>query len=197
MNKIKLIAIIGKSASGKDTLFKSVMKNNPNLNPIIHYTSRPRRPGETDGEEYFFKTKKEFIESMDKGEFFPVTIFNDWLYGIDVNSFNPNKINIGIFNAKEIKHLVNCYSSRFEIYVVETVAEDIVRYQRSLRRLETKPFDLEGLSEMCRRYKADEEDFEEIAHIKRYKLYTDNFISSSEENTSFVSGLVYGLGYLD
>jgi DNA helicase IV len=54
-------------------------------------------------------------------------------------------------------------------------------------------FDEEGLKEMCRRYKADTEDFQKIASIPRYRLETtsmlDNWISNG-----FVEGLMYALG---
>ena len=69
MNKIKLIAIIGRSASGKDYLFRHTLKNNPDLNPVIHYTTRPRRDGEVDGRDYFFVAESEFQRKEDNYEF--------------------------------------------------------------------------------------------------------------------------------
>ena len=56
----KIYYMMGKSASGKDTLYKEVRERCPQLKSVILYTTRPIRNGETDGVEYFFVTKEEF-----------------------------------------------------------------------------------------------------------------------------------------
>ena len=50
----KIYYMMGKSSSGKDTLFKEVKKALPWLQTITLYTTRPIREGERDGVEYFF-----------------------------------------------------------------------------------------------------------------------------------------------
>ena len=50
----KIYDMMGKSASGKDTLFKEVKQALPELRTITLYTTRPIREGERDGVEYFF-----------------------------------------------------------------------------------------------------------------------------------------------
>ena len=65
MSKIKLIVVIGRSASGKDTLVKGIVKKFPNLHLIIHYTTRPKRNNET-GEEYDMNTARtRFVKAAD------------------------------------------------------------------------------------------------------------------------------------
>lgn len=49
----KIYYMMGKSASGKDTLFKEVKQALPELRTITLYTTRPIREGERDGVEYF------------------------------------------------------------------------------------------------------------------------------------------------
>ena len=47
--------IMGKSASGKDKIYKNLIEDESlKLNTVILYTTRPMRAGETDGVEYFF-----------------------------------------------------------------------------------------------------------------------------------------------
>ena len=46
--------LMGKSSSGKDTLYRKLMEQNRLLKGIVSYTTRPQRAGETDGKEYFF-----------------------------------------------------------------------------------------------------------------------------------------------
>jgi guanylate kinase len=54
---MRIFVILGKSASGKDTIFQRVLAE-CNLNPIVYYTTRPRRTGETHGKDYYFVTDK-------------------------------------------------------------------------------------------------------------------------------------------
>ena len=54
----KLFVIMGKSSTGKDTVYKELLKSG-SLKPIVMYTTRPMREGETDGKEYFFTTDKD------------------------------------------------------------------------------------------------------------------------------------------
>ena len=186
MSKIKLIVVIGRSASGKDTLVKGIVKKFPNLHPIIHYTTRPKRDNET-GEEYHFISMDKYERMVNNQEFFVTTCFNNWYYAIGLDSFEADKINIGVFNPIELKRLMTTFSDLFDIYIVETVTDRATRYRRSLNRLNDHPFDDEGLKEMCRRDRADEEDFKTIENIPRAKLetgdyciYTTNFTESYE-----------------
>lgn len=194
MNKIKLIAIIGRSASGKDHLFRHALKNNPSLNPVIHYTTRPRRDGEVDGRDYFFVTETEFQRKEDNYEFFSITSFRDWRYGVDSNSFDPNKVNIGIFNPFEISQLHGFFKDKFQLIIIETQAEEQARYNRSLERL--SPFDEEGLKELCRRNLADKEDFKSIKDIPRFVLSTTTLYSSAY-NQGFMNAVVRLLAEYD
>ena len=66
MDKIKIIAIMGKSASGKDTIMKELVKRNPSLNEIVSYTTRPQRDYEINTIHYNFVTIEEFAEMLDE-----------------------------------------------------------------------------------------------------------------------------------
>ena len=57
---MRIICIIGKTASSKDTVATSLMEYG--IQPIISYTSREKRPTETDGKEHFFVTSKKIRE---------------------------------------------------------------------------------------------------------------------------------------
>ena len=50
----KIYYVMGKSSSGKDTIYKELLKRHPKLRTIVPYTTRPIREGERDGAEYFF-----------------------------------------------------------------------------------------------------------------------------------------------
>ncbi|MDD0854853.1 guanylate kinase [Halobacteriovorax sp. GB3] len=65
----KIVVIIGPSGTGKSTLIQRVKEQFPQLIESISYTTRPRRPSETDGVHYFFISKTEFEEMIEAGEF--------------------------------------------------------------------------------------------------------------------------------
>lgn len=55
-----IIAIIGRSASGKDTIQKMITTEYGHINPVISYTARPKRQGEINGREHYFVDQKTF-----------------------------------------------------------------------------------------------------------------------------------------
>ena len=153
MNKYRVIAICGKSASGKDTLLHQIIKQNPEVHEIVSCTTRPSRQGEIDGVNYFFLTLEEFAHKDAMGEMLEVSKFRDWYYGTPIDGLNKDLINVGVFNPTGIYSLFN--DDRIDLYVVLVQASDKVRLIRSLRR-EANP----DVDEIVRRYSTDKEDFE-------------------------------------
>ena len=156
-NKIKIIAICGKSASGKDTLLHMIM-NNAALHEIVSCTTRPPREGEVDGVNYFFMTLEDFAHKDCMGEMLEVSHFRDWYYGTAINGLDVDKINVGVFNPEGIVRLMR--DDRVELYVVLVQASDKCRLIRSLKR-EVNP----DVDEIVRRYLTDKEDFELFSQI--------------------------------
>ncbi|MBQ7566030.1 MAG: guanylate kinase [Oscillospiraceae bacterium] len=66
--KGKLYVISGPSGCGKSTVVHAVMAKYPNLRFSVSATTRPIRPGELDGEDYFFVTRERFDEMLRDGE---------------------------------------------------------------------------------------------------------------------------------
>ena len=60
----KLFCVMGKSATGKDTIYREILRRMPDLGTVIPYTTRPMRDGETDGKEYYFIRAAE-MEKLD------------------------------------------------------------------------------------------------------------------------------------
>ncbi len=81
MKQGKLIVIVGPSGVGKGSILKEVFKQSNNLVYSISATTRSKRTGETDGIEYFFKTKQEFQEMIKNNEFLEWAQFVDNYYG--------------------------------------------------------------------------------------------------------------------
>lgn len=205
--KINLIAVIGKSASGKDTLVNYALKNFPNLNKVIHYTTRPKRAGEVDGVDYYFITKEEMEEKQKSGELLVLTVFkSDWKYAVGIKSFKTDRINIGVFNLEEIKYLYNECKNLFNFRIIQTMAPDEIRLKRSEERLgDIKNLTEEERQEIKRRFEADNKDFSltNLEAIPYFNLYTHNSLidlyslNSMELNNDTSLYLnIYNLGYL-
>ena len=156
MEKIKILALFGKSASGKDTIQKWITANFPNhTNKNISCTTRPPRSGEQDGVDYFFLSDEEFAKKVLDGSMLEATSFREWFYGTALDQLDPDKINIGVFNITGVECILN--DSRLDVVPVWIHASDRTRLRRSLDR-EDNP----DCKEICRRFLADEKDFDEM-----------------------------------
>ncbi|MDJ0647907.1 MAG: guanylate kinase [Xenococcaceae cyanobacterium MO_188.B19] len=60
----KLIVITGPSGVGKGTIVRSLLQNHLELNLSISATTRKPRPGEAEGQDYYFISKEEFLEAI-------------------------------------------------------------------------------------------------------------------------------------
>lgn len=76
-----IIIISAPSGAGKSTLVERLVASVPYLVSSISFTTRPRRPGERDGRDYFFVTKREFERRASGGEFVEWAEIVGHLYG--------------------------------------------------------------------------------------------------------------------
>lgn len=63
-----LIVISGPSGVGKDTVLESMRRRRLPFHFVVTATSRPQRPGEVDGEDYFFVSREQFEAMIGHGE---------------------------------------------------------------------------------------------------------------------------------
>ena len=68
MNKGLLIVLSAPSGAGKGTIIKKLMDDGRSLKLSVSATTRPPRPGEVDGEDYFFLSREEFEDLVKNGE---------------------------------------------------------------------------------------------------------------------------------
>ena len=77
-----VVVLSGFSGAGKGTIMKHLLEAHPqDYNLSISATTRGMRAGEKEGREYFFKTKEEFEEMIEKGELLEYATFNGNSYG--------------------------------------------------------------------------------------------------------------------
>lgn len=153
--KQEIIAIIGKSASGKDSIINSLVSKDKGLNKIIPSTTRPPREGEVNGVDYYFLSSEEFANKILDFSMIEAVQFREWFYGTDKNNLKENKINVGAYNPEGVRILKEDKNIHLTVFYI--IASDKVRLIRSLER-EGNP----DIEEIFRRYRSDEEDFSSI-----------------------------------
>jgi guanylate kinase len=158
----RLFCLIGKSGSGKDTVFKKLLSDGElSLSPVVTYTTRPRRENETNGVEYNFVTQDDMMDFQNSGRIIELRQYNTiqgvWYYG----TVDDGKINLESGNYLTIATLEGFIGlkKRFGAGAVPLyiAVEDGKRLFRALsrERLQHPP----DYYELCRRFLADREDF--------------------------------------
>lgn len=181
----KLFVIMGKSATGKDSIFKALIENiRVDLTRIIPYTTRPIREGETDGIEYYFISEESMDTLISQGKVIErrtyQTMYGDWNYlTVDDGQFNleEKKAYLMIATPEAYRKLVQYFGKENVIPLLIEV-EDGVRLSRALQRERQQKNP--KYAEMCRRYLADEMDFSDqiIKELNVKKIYKNEDFQS-------------------
>lgn len=131
--KYKLIALIGKAGSGKDTIMKEILKwFGPCFHEIISCTTRTPRDYEIEGVNYHFLTLEDFTKKVANGEMLESTEFNGWFYGTSLDALSEDDINIGVFNPAGIRSIIK--NPNIDMRVFYIIANDKTRLLRQLNR---------------------------------------------------------------
>ena len=64
-----LFIVTAPSGAGKTSLVKALLEHDSQVKLSVSYTTRPPRPGETDGKDYHFVTEQKFLEMLERGDF--------------------------------------------------------------------------------------------------------------------------------
>ena len=160
----KICYIMGKSSSGKDTIFKKLKEILPQFRRIILYTTRPIRAGETDGVEYYF-TDEAKLESLEKqGAVIEMRAYHTkcgvWKYfTADDGQIDLEQYHYIVIGTLQSYEEMRRYFGEDRLVPVYIEVEDGERLSRALmrERRQSEP----KYSELCRRFLADQEDFSE------------------------------------
>ncbi|MCD8325185.1 MAG: guanylate kinase [Lachnospiraceae bacterium] len=159
----KIFVLMGKSACGKDTIFKMLIEEKGlALRQITLYTTRPMREEEENGREYFFVTEDSFEEFLAQGKVIEYrtyqTVHGPWTYftALDGQIDLERRSYLLIATLEAYNSFVQYFGKDAVVPVLITL-EDGERLQRALDRERRQ--DLPRYEEMCRRFLADSEDF--------------------------------------
>lgn len=187
--KNKIIVITGKSSSGKDSLQNYLVSNYDFVNLVSH-TTRPPRPNESNGYDYYFINKEDFINMNNKDLFIETReykvnteIGNDiWYYGLSKSELDITTIlnKIVILDLKGMKELAE-YIGRENLFVVYLDCDSDIRINRMIKR--------GGMTdkEISRRFESDELDF--IGIEESVDLCANTGEYSTEDIAKIIAGV--------
>ena len=157
----KIFYLMGKSASGKDTIYKHIKEQMPELKTIVIYTTRPIREGEMEGVEYHFVDDDKLQEFQKAGKVIELREYNTvhgiWKYfTVDDGQFDAEDNYIAIGTLESYKGMRE-HLGEEKLVPIYIEVDDGVRLERALRRerKQAQP----KYEEMCRRFLADAADF--------------------------------------
>lgn len=179
----KIFIVMGKSASGKDTIFKKLKSiKSLQLASVVPYTTRPIRKGEVDGVEYFFVSKNKLNELIEAKKVIEHRAYNTmhgvWNYfTVDdgqIDLKNKNYIIVG-GTLKAYEQIRNYYGAEAVVPIYIEV-EDGLRLYRALNRERRQ--EIPKYAELCRRFLADDADFsdENLLKLNITKRYNNRIM---------------------
>ena len=152
--------IIGKSASGKDTMYSRIISE-LELLPIVLYTTRPARNNEQEGVEYHFVDNERFREMAANGQVIESrtysTCHGEWTYFTAADSIENDKGDCAGIGTVESYVRIKEYCGDGVVVPIYIEVSDEVRFLRAVER-EKKQLQPK-YAELCRRFLADNEDF--------------------------------------
>lgn len=161
----KIFYIMGKSASGKDHFYESLIEDKAlGLSPLVLYTTRPIRNGEKDGREYWFTDEEKLRALREKGRIIEErayhTVCGVWHYfTADEGQIDlARRDYLGIGTLESYGKLCG-YFGEEALCPIYIEVEDGIRLRRAIEREERQG--RPNYPEMCRRFLADCGDFSE------------------------------------
>ena len=189
----KIFCVMGKSATGKDTIYERLLQDEElKLKRIIPYTTRPIRDHEEDGREYHFVTEEDVVDLQSRGLIVEMreyqTVYGPWKYfTVNDGNIQLDEENYSLIGTVEGYVMVRDYFGEDKVVPIYVEVEDGDRLLRAIAR--EKKQDIPKYEEMCRRFLADAKDFSEenikAAGITR-RFYNANLLETIQEIKSYI-----------
>lgn len=174
MKKIPIIIISGPTGVGKSTVRKHLAEIMPEVEPVIAFTTRPKRPKEINEKDYVFVSKDTFSTLVEMGNFEEMEeVYDNW-YGITKGSIELIKINkkipLLVINPAGKRTVENTFSRVISFYLLPESWDTL---KERLRKRGDKDKDI-----LQKRLKRDIED------LKFREEYTYRYINKESQSTA-------------
>lgn len=159
------IYIMGKSASGKDTIYKRI-KEQMNIKTYILYTTRPMREGEKEGVDYHYVSDEQIEKFRKAGKIIESrtyqTVNGPWTYAtVADEQLRQTGDIITVGTLESYKNIKEYYKDKKDtkLLPVYITIDEQEREKRAIEREKKQP--VPNYAEVARRIKADNIDFSE------------------------------------
>lgn len=182
----KIFYLMGKSASGKDTIYKRLLEICSQLHRVTLYTTRPMREGERDGVEYHFTTEEGLEAFRKAGKVIECrtyqTVQGPWSYAtVDDGGIDLQKADYLAIGTLESYEKIRDYFGKNRVIPLYITLDDGLRLERAIyrERQQKNP----NYAELCRRFLADEADFapENLKRLQVVRAYENQDLNACVE----------------
>jgi guanylate kinase len=177
-----VFVVTGPSGAGKGTLIGALVRRLPMLEVAVSATTRPLRPGETDGVEYHFITEEEFVRRIEAGAFIEQV---QYVSGKRYGTLHSEMTRIAERERICVLELELEGALRIQAEVPGSVtlfiAADVAELERRLRERAT-----ESTGEIGERIRLAHEQLEQ-AHRFRYMVRNDDVHRATEVLSAIVA----------
>lgn len=180
-SRASIFVIAAPSGAGKSSLVRELLKRIPDLRLSVSHTSRPPRPGEIDGEHYWFVSQESFLAQKAEGLFLEYAEVYGNYYGTSRRSIEDCLANgqdvvleIDWQGARQVRTLFpNCV----DIFVMPPSLDSL---KTRLEQRATDPPDT-----IARRLAAAQEDLSHVDEFQ-YVIMNDLFSEAVEDLNAIV-----------
>jgi guanylate kinase len=176
-----ILIISAPSGAGKTTLCRALMERFPNMKESVSYTTRPPRPGEVHGVDYFFVSREEFRSMVEADSFAEWAEVHGNLYGTalaTVEEARKNGVDLVLdIDCQGARRLKEQIERCVYIFILPPSMDEL------RRRLEKRSSDLQEVID--RRIERAAGEIRE-ARWYDYIIINDNFETAFEELSSIV-----------
>ena len=166
----KILVISGFSGAGKDTIAKLIIEQNSNYNFVISHSTRPMRPGESQGDPYYFISDNEmctmaFNKELIEGRYYK-SIYGNWFYAAHKDQIKQDKPYVVVLDVLGYREFKKNFGDR--VVGIFIHVDDETRLERAKSRQDF------NIDEWNRRLKDDKTKFNLDTVSKEYNYIIDN-----------------------
>ena len=166
----KILVISGFSSAGKDTIAKLIIEQNSDYNFVVSHSTRPMRPGESQGDPYYFISDNEmctmaFNKELIEGRCYK-SIYGNWFYAAHKDQIKQDKPYVVVLDVLGYREFKKHFGDR--VVGIFIHVDDETRLERAKSRQDF------NIDEWNRRLKDDKTQFNLDTVSKEYNYIIDN-----------------------
>ena len=161
----KILVISGFSGAGKDTVAKLIIEQNSNYNFVISHSTRPMRPGESQGDPYYFISDNEmctmaFNKELIEGRCYK-SIYGNWFYAAHKDQIKQDKPYVVVLDVLGYREVKKHFGDR--VVGIFIHVDDETRLERAKSRQDF------NIDEWNRRLNDDNEQHGCVVFLRKFK----------------------------